>query len=132
MQFALYSNLHTLLYGLPMRDMALQAAGLLAIFVAITHGAIAELKVFPRARIGSRPTATLLRMVWQASTISWVGIGMLLIAAPTFEDLAREWIAAIAIVVYGYAAIGNATVTRLRHIGWLLMTTVVGLSLVGF
>jgi hypothetical protein len=30
---------------------ALQAAGVLAILVAIGHGAIAELRVFPRARI---------------------------------------------------------------------------------
>jgi hypothetical protein len=34
-----------------MRDLALQAAGVLAILVAIGHGAIAELRVFPRARI---------------------------------------------------------------------------------
>ena len=32
-----------------MRDLALQAAGVLAILVAISHGANAELRVFPKA-----------------------------------------------------------------------------------
>ena len=34
-----------------MRDLALQAAGVLAIVVALVHGAIAELQVFARAEI---------------------------------------------------------------------------------
>jgi hypothetical protein len=37
----------------------------------------------------------------------------------------------VAIIVYGYAAIGNAVATRGRHIGWLLMTCVVGFALMG-
>ena len=64
-----------------MRDLALQAAGALAILVAIAHGAIAELYVFSRAQIEPRGTRRLLRMVWQASTVDWIGVGVLLIAA---------------------------------------------------
>ena len=48
-----------------MRDLALQASGALAIFVAIIHGAIAELRVFPKVRIELRRAWTLLRTVWQ-------------------------------------------------------------------
>jgi hypothetical protein len=115
-----------------MRDLALQIAGALAIVVAIVHGAIAELRVFPEVHIESRRNQRLLRIVWQASTIDWICIGMLLIAAPALgSETARRWIIAAAVVAYGYAAIGNAVASRGRHIGWCLMGLVVWLSLIG-
>jgi hypothetical protein len=115
-----------------MRDLALQAAGVLAILVAIVHGAIAELRVFPKSRIEPRGAQTLLRLIWQASTIDWIGIGVLLIAAPTLgSDTARRWVIAVAVVVYGYGAIGNAVASRGRHVGWLLMGGVIALALIG-
>lgn len=115
-----------------MRDLALQAAGVLAIVVAIAHGAIAELRVFPKARIEPQRTRTLLRGVWQASTVDWIGMGVLLIVAPAFgSEVARQWVVAVAVVVYGYAAVGNAVATRGRHCGWCLMIGVVALALMG-
>jgi len=115
-----------------MRDLALQAAGVLAILVAIAHGAIAELRVFPKARIEPQRTRQLLRGVWQASTLDWIGIGVLLIAAPAFgSQAARHWVIAVAVVVYGYAAVGNALATRGRHIGWFLMSGAIALALIG-
>ena len=115
-----------------MRDLALQAAGALAILVAIGHGAIGELRVFARARIEPQRTRLLLRGIWQASTVAWVAVGVLLIAAPTFgSQAARHWIVAVAVAVYGYAAIGNAVASRGRHIGWGLMAVVVALALIG-
>jgi hypothetical protein len=115
-----------------MRDLALQAAGVLAILVAIAHGAIAELRVFAKTRIEPRGTRRLLRMVWQASTIDWIGIGILLIAAPALgSESARRWVIAVAAVVYGYGAVGNAIVTRGRHPGWCLMGIVIALAFMG-
>lgn len=115
-----------------MRDLALQAAGVLAILTAVAHGVIAELQVFAKARIEPRRTRGLLRMVWQASTIDWIAIGVLLIAVPALgSETARHWIIAIAVAVYGYAAVGNAIATRGRHVGWCLMLAVVGLALAG-
>lgn len=115
-----------------MRDLALQAAGVLAILTAIVHGAIAELRVFANARIEPRGTRRLLRMVWQASTVDWIGLGVLLIATPTLgSEGARRWIIALAVVVYGYGALGNVIATRGRHVGWCLMAGVVALALVG-
>jgi hypothetical protein len=114
------------------RDLALQAAGVLAILVAIAHSIIVERKVFARVRIEPQRTRGLLRMLCQASTVDWIGIGVLLIAAPALgSDAARPWIVAVAVIVYGYAAIGNAVATRGRHIGWLLMTCVVAFALMG-
>jgi hypothetical protein len=115
-----------------MRDLALQAAGALAILVALAHGAIAELSVFPRARVEPKWARRLLRMVWQASTVDWIAVGVLLIAAPALaSQQARHWIIAVAVVVYGYAAVGNAVATRGRHFGWVLMGGVVALALAG-
>jgi uncharacterized membrane protein YgcG len=115
-----------------MRDLALQAAGALAILVAVIHGAIAELRIFTTARIEPRGTRRLLRMVWQASTIDWIAIGVLLIAAPWLgSQVARQWVVAVAVVVYAYAAVGNAVATRARHVGWVLMSCVVALALTG-
>ena len=114
------------------RDLVLQAAGALAILIALAHGAIAELRVFARARIEPQRTRGLLRMVWQASTVDWISIGLLLIAAPGLgSEVARHWIIAVAVVAYGYAAVGNAVASRGRHVGWCLMVGVVVLALMG-
>jgi hypothetical protein len=123
---------NSVLQDLVLRDLALQASGALAILVAIAHGVIAEWRVFTKARIEPSGTRTLLRMVWQASTVDWIGIGVLLMVAPALgSDSARRWIVAVAVVVYGYAAVGNAIATRGRHMGWWLMGIVVALALLG-
>jgi len=115
-----------------MRDLALQAAGILAVLTAIVHGAIAELRIFARAQIAPHGTRRLLRLIWQASTIDWIGLGILLIATPALgSESARHGIVALAVVVYGYAALGNAIASRGRHVGWLLMAGVVTLALIG-
>jgi hypothetical protein len=115
-----------------MRDLALQAAGALAVLVAIVHGAIAELRVFPKIRIEPARARTLLRMIWQASTVDWIGIGVLLMVAPALgSETARRWLIAVAVVAYGYGAIGNAVATRGRHAGWCLMAGVVVLAVMG-
>jgi hypothetical protein len=115
-----------------MRDLALQAAGVLAILVAVAHGGIAELRVFAKAHIEPQRTRRLLRLIWQASTVDWIGIGVLLIAAPWFgSQVARQWVVIVAVVVYAYAAVGNAVATRGPHPGWILMSGVVALALTG-
>jgi hypothetical protein len=115
-----------------MRDLALQAAGVLAILVAIVHGAIGELRVFARTRIEPRRARTLLHLIFQATTVDWIGIGMLLIAAPWLgSQAARYWIVGVAVVIYGYAAVANAVASRGRHVGWMLMSCVVALALGG-
>jgi hypothetical protein len=59
-------------------------------------------------------------------------MGVLLIAALAFgSQAARHWVIAVTVVVYGYAAVGNAVATRGRHIGWCLMSGVVALALMG-
>jgi hypothetical protein len=115
-----------------MRDLAVQAAGVLAILVAVTHGALAELRIFATARIEPPRTRRLLRLIWQAGTIDWIGMGVLLISSPWLgSQVARNLIVAVAVAVYAYAAIANALATRAVHPGWILMICVIGLALTG-
>jgi hypothetical protein len=115
-----------------MRDIALHASGALAIFTALAHGAIGELRFFPKARIDQPKVRRLMHLVWQATTVDWVVLGILLIAAAHLDSrLARQWIIAAAAMVYGFAAAGNAIASRGRHLGWVLMSGVVALALAG-
>ena len=116
-----------------MWDWALRAAGALGIFAAVFHGVAAEFQVFPRAAIEPRGTRRLLRIVWQVGAIDWMMMGVLLIAAPGFgSPVARRWVIVAAALVYGCAAIGNAIAMRGRHSGWLLLSCIVALALLGF
>ena len=115
-----------------MRDMALEAAGALAIVVALAHGAIGEWRVFSTARIEPRGARTLMRLMWQASTIDWICFGVLLIVAPALDSpRARVFIVAVACAALGYGAFANAVATRCRHPGWALMGLAVALALFG-
>src|SRR5580698_6658574 len=69
-----------------MRDLLLQCSGIAAIVVAIIHGVLGETKVFARATIEPPRLRTLIRLVWQAGTVAWIGGGVLLIAAPWMQS----------------------------------------------
>ena len=65
-----------------MRDLLLQCAGVAGIVVALIHGVLGETKVFARATITPESLRMLIRLVWQAGTVAWIGGGVLLLAAP--------------------------------------------------
>ena len=116
-----------------MRDLLLQCAGVLAIIVAIIHGILGETKVFARARIEPERLRTLIRLVWQASTVAWAGGGILLLAAPWMaSEPARHWIVVTLACVLGFAALANAWATRGRHFGWMALSAVVAMAVAGY
>ena len=116
-----------------MRDILLQCSGLAAIAVALIHGVLGETAVFARATIEPRRLRTLLRMVWQAGTVAWIGGGVLLLAAPGMaSDVARHWIVATLAIVFAFAGVGNAWAMRGRHVGWIAMSAVVALAVAGY
>ena len=116
-----------------MRDLSLQCAGVAGIAVAIIHGVLGETKVFARATIEPARLRTLIRLVWQASTVAWIGGGVLLIAAPSMgSESARHWIVMTIIAVYGFAAIANAWWSRGRGFGWKALSVVVALAVAGY
>ncbi len=114
-----------------MRDLLVQLAGILALTVSIAHGVLGETKVFSRARIEPERLRWLLRGVWQCSTVAWMSLAILLIAAPKLGSEARHWIIAMSIVTFGFAAVGNAWATKGRHFGWVAMIVVIGLAAIG-
>jgi hypothetical protein len=116
-----------------MRTLLVQSAGVLALVAAVIHGVLAETKIFPRIRIEPERLRLLIRLVWQCSTVAWIALAVLLIAAPSFgSEVARQWIIAACVVTFGLAAIGNAWATRGRHFGWAVLTIVAGLAATGF
>lgn len=116
-----------------MRDLLLQVSGIAAIAVALIHGVLGETKVFARATIEPPRLRTLIRLVWQAGTVAWIGGGVLLIVAPYMaSDTARHWIIATLAVVFAFAAAANAFATRGRHFGWMALSGVVALAIAGY
>ncbi|MDB5564663.1 MAG: hypothetical protein JWP84_1229 [Tardiphaga sp.] len=116
-----------------MRDLLLQCAGVAAIAVAIIHGVLGETKVFAHATIEPARLRTMLRLVWQCSTVAWVGGGILLIVASlTASESARHWIVVTMAGVFAFGALGNAWAMRGRHFGWVAMSAVVGLAVAGY
>jgi len=116
-----------------MRDLLLHGSGAAAVVIALIHGMLGETKVFARASIDPPRLRTLIRLVWQAGTVAWIGGGVLLIAAPWMEsNPARHWIVITLAIVFGFAALANAWATRGRHFGWVGMSAVVVLAVVGY
>jgi hypothetical protein len=116
-----------------MRDILLQCSGLGAIVAALIHGVLGETSVFARVTIEPRRIKTLLRLVWQAGTVAWIGGGVLLLAAPWMaSDAARHWIVVTLAIVFAFAAFGNAWAMRGRHFGWIALSAVVALALAGY
>lgn len=116
-----------------MRDILLQLSGAVAILAALIHGALAETKIFPKLTIEPARLKTLLRLVWQTSTIAWIGGGVLLLAAPWMQsDAARHWIVVTFAVVFAFCAMGNAIATRGRHFGWMVLSAVVVMAVAGY
>ena len=80
--------------------------GVAAIAVALIHGVLGETKVFARATIEPPRLRTLIRLVWQAGTVAWIGGGVLLIAAPWMaSEPARHWIIVTWPCVFAFAAL---------------------------
>ena len=116
-----------------MRDVLLQCSGVAAIAAALIHGLIGELKIFPRITIEPARLGTLIRLVWQAGTVAWIGGGVLLIAAPWMaSEPARHWIVVTIVAVYAFAAAANAWWSRGRGFGWKALGAVVVLAVAGY
>jgi hypothetical protein len=115
-----------------MRDLCVQAAGVLAIAVALVHGYLGESKVFAVAHIEPPWASRLMRALYRCTVLDWAALGALLILVPAMgSGQARHAVIAASAAVYVAAAAGNAWSTRGRHFGWVLMLAVAALALAG-
>ena len=116
-----------------MRDIILQCAGAAGILVAIIHGVLGETKVFARAKIEPENLRTLIRLVWQAGTVAWIGGGVLLLVAPSLgSESARHWIVVTTVTVYAFGVAANCWWSRGRGFGWKALGVVVALAAAGY
>ena len=116
-----------------MRDTMLQCAGAAGIAVALIHGVLGETMVFAKATIQPERLRTLIRLVWQAGTVAWIGGAVLLMAAPSLgSESARHWIVVTIVTVYSFAAAANAWWSRGRGFGWKALGAVVVLAVAGY
>src|SRR5258705_10068237 len=116
-----------------MRDLLLKCGGPAEIAVPLIHGLRGEPKVFARPPIEPPRLRTLIRLVWQAGTVAWIGGGVLLIAAPWMaSEPARHWIVATTAAVFAFAAFCNAWALRGRHFGWVALSAVVAMAVAGY
>jgi hypothetical protein len=116
-----------------MRDLLLQCSGVAAIAVALIHGVLGKTRVFARVTIEPPRLRNLIRLVWQASTVAWIGGGVLLIAAPLMaSEPARHWIIVTLACVFGFGAAANAWAMRGWHFGWVALSAVVALAVSGY
>jgi hypothetical protein len=116
-----------------MRDLLLQVSGIAAIAVALIHGVLGETRLFARATIEPARLKTLIRLVYQAGTVAWIGGGVLLIAAPSMgSETARHWIIVTIALVYGAGVLANAWWSHGRHFGWMALGGVIVLAVAGY
>ena len=116
-----------------MRDLVLQCAGVAGIAVALIHGVLGETTVFAKATIQPERLRTLIRLVWQAGTVAWIGGAVRLIAAPSFgSESARHWIVITVVAIYAFAGVANAWWSRGRGFGWKALGIVVALAVAGY
>jgi putative flippase GtrA len=115
-----------------MHDMFLILAGLAGILTALVHGILGETHVFARATIEPPRLRRLIRLVWQFGTASWIGLAVLLAAAPWIvPGPARSWIVLTAVAVFALGAVLNFIALNGRHPGWIALAAVCGLALAG-
>ena len=116
-----------------MRDIILQCAGVAGILVAIIHGVLGETKVFARAKIEPERLRTLIRLVWQAGTVAWIGGGVLLLVAPSLgSENARHWIVVTDCRRLCVRRRRQCWWSRGRGFGWKALGVVVVLAVAGY
>ena len=108
----------------------LQAAGVLAIFSALGHGFLGD-KTVREIDIEPRNLKNFIRLCFLFGTLGWVAGGVIFLTMPLFSSTEALVLVAIIGPIYGFGALVNFWFTRGRHLGWVMLTVVVGLAVLG-
>lgn len=115
-----------------MRDLSLQASGVLVILLAVIHSYLGQARVIGPAATTRPAIRRLLQAVWQAGAAHWALGGLAFVVAPdVMGPEARLWLVAVMGAGYALAALGNLWAMRGRHPGGWLLGLAVALALAG-
>lgn len=114
------------------QNLALQAAGILAIGIALYHGIYGD-KIMRALTITPSDQAPLMRGSFHIGTMGWLAGGILLLVASTLEPgIGRSAIVLVYAFVYGFPGVANAIINGGRpNIGWIGLLLIMILALLG-
>lgn len=115
-----------------MNDIFLIFAGIGGMVIAAIHGRIGQTMILSQITDLPRTLRNLNAAVFQLSTIYWFFGGAALTLAPfVLTPDARTAIVLAVVFMYLIAAAANFWAMRGRHLGWVLLTCVAVLALIG-
>lgn len=116
-----------------MDTILLMIAGALGVATALIHGYLGETRIIALAAFPSRQARGFVRAIWQLSTTIWISGSLVIAAAPfAFADpLQRRLVLALACLPMVYGLVCNAWISRGRHFGWMALSTVIGITVLG-
>ena len=107
-------------------------AGLGGALIALLHGYLGQTIVIPSISGGTPSLRRVNHAVFQLSTLYWFAGGIALICAAVFIDQGERTIIVLMVAfLYITGAVGNLWATRGRHPGWILLSVVTILALIG-
>ena len=114
------------------QNLLLQAAGVLAVGIALYHGIYGD-KIMQALTITPSEKAPLMRGSFHIGTMGWLAGGILLVVASMLEPgIGRNAIVFVYAFVYGFPGVANAMMNGGRpNIGWVGLLLVVVLALLG-
>jgi hypothetical protein len=110
------------------------AAGGLCALTALVHSLFGEARLIgplvrSRSGVMGRPQARqVIRFAWHWTSVLWLLVAAVLVAAGLGQPVAR-WLLACIGVAHVVMGLFDAAITRGKHIGWPLITLIGGLTL---
>jgi hypothetical protein len=116
-----------------MDQVLLPLAGAIGVMTAVMHGYLGETYIIAPAEFPNRQAQEFVRAIWQLSTATWVAGSLTIAAAPfVFADpTQRRLVLLVACLPMAWGLVCNAWISRGRHFGWMALSVVIGLAVLG-
>ena len=112
-------------------DLAIRIAGVLAMLAAMGHGYLGD-KALAKVKIEPDNQKSFTRWCYQFGSFSWLVGGIVFLIAPDLLSGSERNILIVTFApIYLFGALVNLWFTKARHPGWVMLLTVVVLSIFG-
>ena len=112
-------------------DLVIRIAGVLAMFAAMGHGYLGD-KALAKVKIEPDNQKGFTRWCYQFGSFSWLVGGIVFLIAPDLLSGSERNILIVTFApIYLFGALVNLWFTKARHPGWVMLLTVVVLSIFG-